>query len=120
MGEFEDRINSVLSDPGQMEKIANLAKSFMAGGGEKQAESPAEDTSAGIFDAVPDPKLLGRISRLIQNGGGEKKQERALLEAMLPYMSEKRRSKMTTAIKIARIAGIARAAMGEMGDEGGD
>ena len=119
MGEFEDRINSVLSDPGQMEKIAKLAKSFMAGG-EKQAESPAEDTSAGIFDAVPDPKLLGRISRLIQNGGGEKKQERALLEAMLPYMSEKRRSKMTTAIKIARIAGIARAAMGEMGDEGGD
>ena len=83
MGEFEDRINSVLSDPGQMEKIAKLAKSFMA-------------------------------------GGGEKKQERALLEAMLPYMSEKRRSKMTTAIKIARIAGIARAAMGEMGDEGGD
>ena len=46
MGEFEDRINSVLSDPGQMEKIAKLAKSFMAGG-EKQAESPAEDTSAG-------------------------------------------------------------------------
>ena len=83
MGEFEDRINSVLSDPGQLEKIAKLAKSFMA-------------------------------------GGGEKKQERALLEAMLPYMSEKRRSKMTTAIKIARIAGIARAAMGEMGDEGGD
>ena len=119
MGEFEDRINSVLSDPGQMEKIAKLAKSFMAGGGEKPAESPAEDTSAGIFDAMPDPKLLGRISRLIQNGG-EKKQERALLEAMLPYMSEKRRSKMTTAIKIARIAGIARAAMGEMGDEGGD
>ena len=120
MGEFEDRINSVLSDPGQMEKIAKLAKSFMAGGGEKQAESTAADTSAGIFDAMPDPKLLGRISRLIQNGGGEKKQERALLEAMLPYMSEKRRSKMTTAIKIARIAGIARAAMGEMGDEGGD
>ena len=120
MGEFEDRINSVLSDPGQMEKIAKLAKSFMADGGEKQAESPAQDTAAGIFDTMPDPKLLGRISRLIQNGGGEKKQERALLEAMLPYMSEKRRSKMTTAIKIARIAGIARSVMGEMGDEGGD
>ena len=34
MGEFEDRINSVLNDPEQMDKIANLAKSLMGGDGQ--------------------------------------------------------------------------------------
>ena len=34
MSEFEDRINSVLNDPEQMDKIANLAKSLMGGDGQ--------------------------------------------------------------------------------------
>jgi len=53
-------------------------------------------------------------------GGGEKPQERALLEAMKPYLSEKRRSKMDRAMKLAKLARIARLAMGEMGGDGGD
>ena len=40
----------------------------------------------------------------------------SLLEAMKPYLSEKRRAKMDKAIKIAGLARIARLAMGEMGD----
>lgn len=121
MSELEDRINSVLSDPEQMEKITKLAKSFMAGGQEEQSNDSGLGAMAGLFGGEDiDPKMISRISRLLKNGGGEKKQERALLEAMMPYLSEKRRSKMNTAIKIARIAGIARAAMGEMGDGGGD
>ena len=43
-----------------------------------------------------------------------------LLEAMRPYLSEKRRSKMDKAMKIAWLAQIARLAMGEMGGDGGD
>ena len=33
MSEFEDKLNSVLGDPAQMEKIANLAKTLMGGDG---------------------------------------------------------------------------------------
>ena len=32
MGELEDKLNSILGDPAQMEKIAGLAKSLMGGG----------------------------------------------------------------------------------------
>ena len=128
MSEFEDRINSVLSDPEQMDKITKLAQSLMAdGGGEAkpQQKSSAEGLSSllrglgGGEDLGIDPAMIGRISRLV-TGGEDKKQERALLEAMRPYMSEKRRSKMDRALKLARLAGIAKLAMGEMGGDGDD
>ena len=49
MGELEDRLNSILSDPGQMEKIAGLARSLMGG------ESAAPEQS------VPDAGLLQKL-----------------------------------------------------------
>ena len=108
MSELEDRINSVLSDPDQMEKIMGMAKSLMGGSEEKSApQNPFAEL--GI-----DPSSLGRISRLMSGAQGGEKQ--ALLEAMKPYLSEKRRTKMDKAMKIARLARIARFAMGEMGD----
>ena len=109
MSELEDRINSVLSDPDQMEKIMGMAKSLMGGSEEKSAPASNPFSELGI-----DPSSLGRISRLMSGAQGGEKQ--ALLEAMKPYLSEKRRTKMDKAMKIARLARIARFAMGEMGD----
>ena len=130
MSDLEDKINGILGDPAQMEKIAGLAKSLMGGG--DSGDVPAEKTkSAGggldslmqslsRSDGAIDPAMLARLSRAFSSGAGEKKQERALLEAMKPYLSEKRRSKMDKAIKLARLASIARIAMGEMGGDGSD
>lgn len=122
MSELEDRINSVLSDPGQMEKITKLAQSLMGGQGAavpdmfgelmKSAPTAGEDKSAGM----PDIETLGRIGKLLNSGGNKK--EQALLEAMKPYLSEKRRGKMDRAMKIARLARIARFAMGETESDG--
>ncbi len=129
MSELEDKINGILGDPAQMEKIAGLAKSLMGGG--DSGDAPAEKTkSAGGGldslmqslggDSAIDPAMLARLSRAFSSGAGEKKQERALLEAMKPYLSEKRRSKMDKAIKLAWLASIARIAMGEMGGDSSD
>ena len=130
MSELEDRINSILGDPEQMKKISGLAKSLMGSSDTVPRNSPGEtDGAAGLAslmqgmggeESLIDPALLGRISRAINSGAGEKKQERALLEAMKPYLSEKRRSKMDKAMKLARLASIARLAMGEMGGDGSD
>ena len=112
MSELEDRINSILEDPEQMEKIAGLAKSLMGGQGlpDREPELPA---------GLPfDPKLLSRLSSAVSSGGAAFR-EQALLEAMLPYLSEKRRSKMDRAIKLARFAKLARLAVDEMGGESG-
>lgn len=37
MSEFEDKLNELLNDPGQMERIAGIAKSLMGG------EAPPEN-----------------------------------------------------------------------------
>ena len=51
-------------------------------------------------------------------GGGEKPQgSEALLRAMQPYLSEKRRLKMDKALKLARLAKLAGFAMDELGGE---
>ena len=130
MSEFEDRINSVLNDPEQMDKIANLAKSLMGGDGQKTApgdggmmgklgelaKSLAGGGSAGQGSPAIDPAMLGKIGRLMKAGNAQSSNERALLEAMKPYLTEKRRQKMDRALQLAKLARIARIAMGEMGE----
>ena len=121
MSELEDKINSVLGDPKQMEQITKVARSLMGGaGGESGGEAGGRAESALGEDLGIDAASLQRLGRLLSRSGEQKPQERALLEAMRPYLSEKRRSKMDKAIKLARLAKIARLAMGEMGGEGGD
>lgn len=130
MSEFENRINSVLNDPEQMDKIANLAKSLM--GGEAQKADPGDGGMMGKLGELAksltgggstgrdspdiDPAMLGKIGRLMKAGNAQNSNERALLEAMKPYLTEKRRQKMDRALQLAKLARIARIAMGEMGE----
>ena len=72
MSEFEDRINSVLKDPEQMDKIASLAKSLMGGG--------AQSTDSG------DGGMMGKLGELAKglSGGGSAGQESPAIDpAML-------------------------------------
>lgn len=98
MSELEDRINSVLNDPGQMEQISKLAQSIMGGG----------DTGGSI-----DTGMLSKLSSLM-GSAGENSGKQALLNAMKPYLSEKRRMKLERAMKLASLAKIARLAFSEM------
>ena len=113
MSEFEDQINSLLNDPGQMDKIAALAKSLMGGeaGETKTGKTPAAEDGF-------DPALLGKLAGLLKKGGAQDGERTALLNAMKPYLSEKRRSKKEKALKLARIAKLAELAAGEFGGDG--
>ncbi len=108
MGDFEDKLSKLLNDPKEMERFAGFAKSLMGGGEqeEKQEESLPE----------LDMGMLKRISGLM-SGGGKSSKDTKLLEAMRPYLSEKRRSKMDRAMKLARLAGLAELAAGELGGD---
>lgn len=117
MSEFEDRLNSILNDPEQMDKIANMAKSLMGGGTTdlgSQEPPAAESGAASLFDGL-DPGMLQRIGKVMSgmNQGGN--DNTALLEAMKPYLKEKRRAKMDRALKIAKIAHVAQVAFGDLG-----
>ena len=94
MSDFEDSLNSILNDPDKMQSIASMAKSLMGG-----------DAS----ESVPDIDT-GALKKLMGSGDNR---DTKLLEAMRPYLSEKRRSKMDRALKIARLASLAELAAGE-------
>lgn len=122
MSELEDKLNSLLSDPEQFGKVAQMAKNLMDGGfGEKLSGmlggDPQQGEPAKQEPAVPDADMLAGLSRVMSaaNAGSDKT---ALLEAMKPYLAEKRRGKVDRALKIARIARIAGAAFGENGGAG--
>lgn len=121
MSELEDKINSVLGDPQQMEQITKLAKSLMGGGPDNAGEEKQPGSlPAGLDGLGIDASALQRLSRIMGKGGAEKPRERALLEAMKPYLSDERRGKMDKALKLARLAKLAGLAMGEMGGDGAD
>lgn len=122
MSELENMINSVLSDPAQMEKISGLARSLMGGAEQPSSEKPVNMLDSLMSGGSPgpelDPAMLRRISALMGASDSGSSDKRALLEAMKPYLSEKRRQKMDRALRIARLAKIAGIAMGEMEGKG--
>lgn len=107
MGELEDRLSSILNDPEQMRRISSLAQSLM-GGGESPApaEKPEEQGGSGLFQA------LGALPTPPHRGGDKA----ALLEALKPWLSEKRQRKLAKAMRLAQMARLARFAMGEAGN----
>ena len=120
MSEFEDKVNSILNDPQQMEKIAGLAKSLMGGEAQQSASEKTENGMASVFSSLMGGEDsgfdIGKIGRILSASAGVDDEKQALLNAIKPYLSEKRQRKMDKAMKIAKLASIAKLAMGEMGD----
>lgn len=117
MSELEDRINSVLGDPAQLEKITRLAQSLMGGARDSPAgpENPAAGTQELFSQFGIDPETISRVGGLLgMHTQDQTNNSQALLEAMKPYLSDKRRQKIDRAMKLARLAKLAGLAMGEM------
>ena len=74
-------------------------------------------TIAGSDSGGIDPGLISRISKLLSRSGSGDGERTALLNAMKPYLSEKRRSKMDKAMKLAKFAEIAELAADEFGGD---
>lgn len=108
MDDFGDKLNSILNDPAALSRIGELAKSVMGGDQETKGEEPELD-----------PGLISRVMSLMKRKG-VKSEERTLLEAMKPFLSERRREKMDKAIKLARLASLAGIAASELGLGEGD
>lgn len=126
MAEFDDKLNSILSNPDAMSQIMQLAQSL--GGGGTQEPSPASpppgqppSPSWGASPSPPqggggdllsslmgggglDPGLLARLMPLIQELGGQRESNaRNLLYALRPYLRSDRQEKVERALQLARL-----------------
>ena len=127
MAEFDDKLNSILSNPDAMSQIMQLAQSL--GGASPASSSPPGGQSgpqpeqawepppqsapppagAGLLSSLLgggglDMGLLTRLLPLIQELGGQRDSNaRNLLYALRPYLRSDRQEKVERALQLARL-----------------
>lgn len=118
MSEFEEKLNSVLSSPEEMEKLTRLAQSFMGGLSATPAdEAPRAQTAPA--SPLPDGADAASLTRMLSALGGSRHSEsQELLEAIKPHLKEKRQAKLDRAMQFARMAKLAQAALSVQRDGG--
>ena len=94
MDDLEGKLGAILSDPQMMEKISALAQN-LGQSDAKQEQSPG-----------PDMAMLQKLSSLAGQSGIDKNQ-RTLLGALQPYLSQSRIQKLERAMQAAKMAGMA-------------
>ena len=133
MAEFDDKLNSLLSNPDAMSQIMQLAQS-LSGDTQQQSAAPPPPQppphppsggqtgtqnpfSGDLFSALGggmDPKLMLKLLPLIQELGGQKDSHaRQLLLALRPYLREERQEKVERALHLARLVHIGKKFLSE-------
>ena len=112
MSEFEDKLNSLLSDPAGMAQVVQLAQQLSGslGGGESTVppSSPppmpqADAPGPGGLPGGLDPKLIARFLPLLQAYSRDQSNTMQLLTALRPYLKEEKQGKIQRAARLARL-----------------
>ena len=130
MAEFDEKLNSILSNPDAMSQIMQLAQSLGGGGGAPEPQSggapppppgppspppqqpgwgppPMGGGGGDLLSSLTgglDPKLLSRLLPLVQELGGQRDSNaRNLLYALRPYLRSDRQEKIERALQLARL-----------------
>lgn len=117
MGEFEEKLNAILSNPEAMAQVASLAQSL--GQSQESAEAPPSPAPAsggeGLFGLDPAllQKVLPLLTELNDSRTGEREQ---LLYALRPFLKESRRDKVDQALRAARILSLGKRFLGRLGE----
>lgn len=106
MTDFDEKLNSLLSDPDAMGQIMQLARSLGSGFDEapppppppQQPSPPVNNPFSGI-----DPGAIMRLLPMIQELGEQNTNTRALLLALRPYLKAERQGKVDQALQLARL-----------------
>jgi hypothetical protein len=121
MDDFEEKLNSILGNPAEMEKIMNLARSLS--GDSKPSDDPAvqepDPSSAPLpgLDKI-DGKTLRLITRLMGEYSSKDDGKAQLLTAMKPYLKPERQAALDRAAEITKITRLAKIAFKELGGGG--
>lgn len=122
MDGMEQKLNSILSNPQMMSQIMSLAQSLGQQPNEQPKSEPQQPKSASQPPAPTAPALPGgmdlsmlqKIAGIAQQSGIDRNQQ-ALLRALGPYLSRDRIQRLEKAMRAAKIAAIASAALGSSG-----
>ena len=110
MDEMEDKLGAILNNPQLMQQIMSMAQTLgQPPAPEQPKESPPQQLITGM-----DPNMLQKVYTIAKQSGIDRNQQ-ALLKALSPYLSRDRITKLEKAMRAAKIAGVASAALGSAG-----
>lgn len=138
MSDFEEKLNSVLSDPNAMSQIMDLAQSLNLGGGpgsgnaqEGGGQPPPSPGNAGREGAKGldglaglgsllgqvDPKWIDRLLPLVgELAGGGNDERMQLLYALRPFLKPERQDKVERAARAAKLIHVGKKFLQTMGE----
>ena len=98
MDDLSQKLGSILNDPDSMNRIRQMAENIL---GEEQNNTPAAQNGISeMLGAEELGKVMSIISKL-KSGANDPRSN--LLSALKPHLSEPKRDKVDTAIKILKI-----------------
>ena len=125
MAELDEKLNALLSDPGSMAQIVQMAQQLSATmGGDAGAAVPSSAQSAA--PAVPppaqtppggiDPQVAARFLPLLQEYSRSNSQTMQLLYALRPFLKESKQDKVERAARLARLIHLGKKFLIDWGD----
>lgn len=131
MAQWEEKLNTILSDPAAMGQIMSIARSLTGEEAQAEPDPPPAEEEAQVQRSEPeedpfssalaglDPHLLEVGMRLLGEYTAQDNEKAALLAALKPFVRKERWAKMDQAIRIARLSRVARSAL-KLFREGGE
>lgn len=108
MGEFEDKLASVMNNPEMMGKIMSLAQNL--GASQPENDPPPQKQENQPFPEL-DLSLLQKLSGFARQSAIDSNKQN-LLRALSPYISANRIAKLERAMRAAKMAGLATTLLG--------
>lgn len=119
MDDFQDKLNSVLSNPEMMQQIMSMAQAL--GGSQpdpspspESEKSPAAPTAAGFLPEGIDLSMLQKLSGFTSKIAVDSNQQ-GLLRALGPYLPSDRVHKLEKAMRAAKLARLATTLLSQSG-----
>ena len=97
MDDLNQKLAQILNDPESMNRVKEMAESILS---QNEKEEKPEDSVFGIPDSTELTNIISIVSKLNQKNDDART---SLLAALKPHLSEPKREKVDTAIKILRL-----------------
>ena len=125
MSELDEKLNALLSDPGKMAQVMQLAQQLSGsfGGAAEPAPTPPQSPSPppqplpSLFDGIDMATIL-RFLPLIQELNHPNQQASQLLNSLRPFLRPEKQDKIQRAVHLARLIHIGKKVITEMGGLG--
>lgn len=120
MAELDEKLNALLSDPGSMAQIMQLAQQLSgAMGGGENAAAPAPPPPPPPAQSEPlaglDPQVLTHLLPLAQELTRDSSETMQLLYALRPFLKEEKQGKVERAARLARLIHVGKRFLTEGG-----